>query len=155
MIVRPYRESDLEAVVSVFTASVHQLAVDHYDDAQRAAWAPKVPDHDGWRARLATLCALVAEDEDELVGFVAHELDGHVDLLYVAPARARRGVALALHRELEARMSAAGVDVLFAEVSLVARPFFLRQGYRVVAEETVARRGVDFRRFIMHKSLSA
>lgn len=155
MIVRPYQESDLEAIVSVFTASVHQLAVGHYDDAQRAAWAPEAPDREWWRTRLAAVCTLVAEQDGEVLGFIAYELDGHVDLLYVAPARARRGVARALHRELEAKLSAAGVEVLFAEVSLVARPFFLREGYRVVAEETVARRGVDFRRFIMHKALAS
>lgn len=44
MIIRSYRDADLAAIAELFTASVHSLAVGHYDAVQRAAWAPQPPD---------------------------------------------------------------------------------------------------------------
>lgn len=46
---------------------------------------------------------------------------------------------------------ASGVEELFTDASLVARPFFARQGFQIVAEETVVRGGKTFRRFALRK----
>lgn len=150
---RPYRESDLEAVVVLFTESVHELACYHYDAAQRDAWAPRPPDLENWRLRLASLTTLVAEAGEQLLGFICYELDGHVDLLYTAPLAARRGVASALYREVEVALAPGGVSEVFTEASLVARPFFERQGFSVTEEQYVLRRGQKFLRYAMRKSL--
>lgn len=154
MIIRNSESRDLEAIVAVFGASIHGLATQHYDDAQLAAWAPRSPDLAEWRQRLATLKTLVAEDHArQLMGFLSFEPDGHIDLLYTAPHAARRGVASALYRAAEHRLLALGVERLFTEASLVAAPFFAAQGFHVVEEQRVERRGLVFRRYAMHKTL--
>lgn len=150
---RPYRESDLESVVRLFTDSVHQLARDHYDVAQRDAWAPRPPDLAGWRLRLAGPTTLVAEAGGKLPGFISYELNGHVELLYTAPLAARRGVASVLYHEAEVALVARGVSEVFTEASLVARPFFERQRFSVTEEQYVQRRGQKFLRYAMRKSL--
>lgn len=150
--IRPGRDSDVGAIAAIFTAAVHELTADHYDAAQREAWAPRPPDLDAWALRLATLHTLVAEDEGcGIVGFIGYATDGHVDLLFVAPSHARRGVVRMLHERVEAALREAGVTELFTEASLVARPFFERQGYRMTEEQEVVLRGVTFRRFAMRK----
>lgn len=53
MKVRPYKNSDIESVANLFTASVHGLAEGYYDSTQRAAWAPQPPDTNG------TQCAML------------------------------------------------------------------------------------------------
>lgn len=152
---RRYRaDDDLGAVVRIFTDSVHALAAPFYDETQRAAWAPENADLDGWRARLESINVLVAEDEGVLCGFLGYEANGHVDLLYTAGHAARRGVASKLYAQVEAELSAAGVRRVFAEVSLAARAFFERQGFVVVVEERVERRGATFTRFAMEKWLT-
>lgn len=152
---RPYADTDLEAVAELFTASIHALAVDAYDAEQRAAWAPRPPDPVEWRSRLAGLQVLVAEADGALAGFIAFTDDGHIDLLYTAPAAARRGVASALYREAEQHLVAAGVTALRTEASLVAAPFFACQGFAIVETERVIRRGVAFQRHAMHKALGS
>ena len=147
-------EDDLGAVVRIFTDSVHTLAAPFYDEPQRAAWAPENADLDGWRARLESVNVLVAEDEGVLCGFLGYEPNGHVDLIYTASQAARRGVAAKLYAQVETELSAAGVRRVFAEVSLAARAFFERQGFVVVVEERVERRGVTFTRFAMEKWLT-
>lgn len=154
LLLRPYREDDLVALVGAFTDSVQVLAAPFYDEAQRAAWAPAEADLDDWRARLAGIGVLVAEERGALAGFVAYGPDGHVALLYTASHAARRGVASTLYARVESEWRARGVTRAFAEVSLAARPFFERNGFAVVEEEHVERRGVIFRRFRMAKALA-
>jgi len=151
--VRPYRDSDLESVALLFTASVHAVAAGYYDSAQRAAWAPQPPDLNEWRQRLAPLHTLVAEDHARLAGFISYEPNGHIEFLYVSPAHARRGVASALYRHVESALLSRGVEELFTEASLAARPFFEHQGFRIAEEQTVYRRGVSFRRYAMRKPI--
>jgi putative acetyltransferase len=157
MNIRPYEDADLEAVAHLFTASVHELASAHYTAAQCAAWAPRPPQLEEWRQRLASARTLLAEDSPggELAGFISFMGDGHIEFLYTAPARAWRGVASVLYRHVETVLMAAQVPVLLTEASLVARPFFERQGFRVIEEQRVYVRGQGFRRFAMSKSLAA
>ena len=151
---RPYQPHDLEPLVRTFTDSVHVLARPFYDDAQRAAWAPSQADLDEWRARLAGISVLVAEEQGVLAGFIGYTPNGHVALLYTASHAARSGVASKLYAHVESEWRRSGVPRAFSEVSLAARPFFERQGFAVVAEESVERRGAMFRRFQMAKELA-
>lgn len=150
--IRPVRiEEDVVAIARLFHGSVHELAVPYYDEAQRAAWAPDVDDIGRWRDNVAKANMLVAEDEVGLCGFLGYRADGYVAQLYTASRCARRGIASMLYERVEAEWRAAGVERLFAEVSLAARAFFEKQGFVVLVEERVERRGVILPRFVMEK----
>lgn len=150
---RDYRDEDLASVVALFTAAVHQGTADHYDDAQRAAWAPRPPDLERWRQRLAADQVVLAEAGDDLGGFIGYRDDGYIEFLFTAPSQLRQGVASRLYAAVEARLRTQGATALFTEASRAARPFFLRQGFVVEAEEQVGRNGVTLQRFRMRKLL--
>ena len=97
MKIRPYVDEDLEAVVAVFTASIHGLGPARYSKEQCAAWAPQPPDMARWRKGVQHLQAYVAAEDAQVVGFCSFELSGHIEHLYVAPTHARRGVASELY----------------------------------------------------------
>lgn len=145
---RPYEAADLEAVATLFTASIHELGAPHYNAEQREAWAPRPPDRNAWARRLAELKTLLAEDDIGLAGFISWEGDGHIDLLYTAPRAQRRGVATLLLRRVQGVLP--GI-ALFTKASLVAKGFFLHQGFHLVEEQCVVRRGVSLRRFAMRR----
>lgn len=155
MIIRAYKETDVEAVADLFTASIHTLAVSAYSAEQRAAWAPEPPDIAEWRSRLAGLETFVDEEDGALRGFISFESNGHIDLLYTSPVATRRGVASGLYGFVEGKLIRAEVAMLHTEASLVAAPFFARYGFTVVEEQRVMRRGVEFSRFAMTKVLGA
>jgi predicted GNAT family acetyltransferase len=79
----------------------------------------------------------VASADGEVAGFIACEPDGHVDLAFVHPSHQGRGVARALHAEVEAEARRRRLARLFTEASLAARPFFERAGYRVLHHNDV------------------
>ena len=156
MKLRPYKSSDLESVANLFTTSIHGLAIDHYNATQRAAWAPQPPDLSEWDERLNGLHTVVAENDDnELAGFLSYAMNGYIGLLYVSPRHPRRGVASLLYREIESTLLFAGVEVLFTEASVMARPFFHHQGFLIAEEQIVSRRGMTFKRYAMRKSIKA
>lgn len=149
MLIREFRPTDLEAVAALFTASVHGLTGDHYDEDQRRAWAPVSPDVERWRRKTQVQQFLLAEQDGELRGMVGYEPNGHVDVLFTSPAHARKGIAKALHGAARQALAESGVVELFTEASEVARPFFANQGYEVVGREVVEVRGFELVRYRM------
>lgn len=152
MKIRDYRLSDRDAVINVFQSAVHGLSDAFYSPEQRDAWAPHPPDLACWERRLGELHVRIADEEGKVAGFIAFADDGHIDLLFAAPAFARRRVATTLYRYAEALLVRRGVAVLYTEASEVARPFFERMGFHVVADETVTRSGIELHRYRMRKS---
>lgn len=152
---RPYQSRDLPAIIALFQASVSQLTTQHYDAAQRQAWAPANAELSAWQTHLASIELIIAEDGRVMAGFIGFSLDGHIDLLYCAPSYARQGVASALYAAAEQRLQAAGARKLFTEASLVAQTFFAGQGFSVQQAQTVARGAVMLPRMLMHKTLEA
>ncbi len=152
MHIRSAAAADLGPIAELFTASVHTLATEAYCAEQRAAWAPRPPDLRHWETRLAGLSTLVAHDGAALGGFIAFTADGLIDLLFTAPPIARQGVATQLYRAAEHTLREAGVTTLRADASLVAAPFFARQGFSVMEAQHVERGGVTFKRFAMRKA---
>lgn len=155
MTVRCYADADLEAVTSVFTASVHALTRADYNEEQRNAWAPRPPDLRAWRKRLGALQTVVAVEGAEVAGFMSYEQNGHLDFLYVSPQWARMGVTSLLYGHVERALVSAGVSELFTEASLVARPFFARFGFLVTEKQNASLNGSSFQRYAMRKPLVA
>ena len=157
MLIRPYTHADLQAVAQLFTDAIHGLAVSDYDEAQRAAWAPRPPDLSLWERRLKPIQVLVAQDAENgeaLLGFIGYENNGHIDLMFTSPTAARRGIASRLLGQAEAALRAFDVQELFTEASLLGRPFFERQGFTVKEEQHIELRGAQFRRFAMVKAMA-
>jgi GNAT superfamily N-acetyltransferase len=124
-----------------------------YSAEQLHAWAPQAPDPRTWHERTGSRLTLVAEAEDEVLGFAEMEEDGHLDMLYVRKDAVGRGVGSRLYRAVERRARERGLERVFTEASITARPFFERKGFCVVREQTVTVRGVAMTNFAMEKSL--
>jgi putative acetyltransferase len=146
---------DAPALAALFRASVTTLAASRYDAVQRAAWAAGADDLADFDARLARGVTLVAWCEGSPVAFAQLFPLDHVEMLYVAPAWSRRGLATALIARLEALAREARASVLSVDASALARPVFERAGFSLIAAEWVLRDGVSLPRFHLCKPLHA
>jgi len=95
----------------------------------------------------------VATDEGEVVGFAALEKNEVVDMLYVAPDMAGRGVATTLVDALERLAAARGTRKVSVEASETALPFFMDRGYEPQQRTTVHRAGQWLANTTMIKTL--
>jgi putative acetyltransferase len=154
MNVRPYKPEDTAVLARLFTKTVHSVNAADYSPEQVAAWAPDPPDLENWRGRLSDRICFVAELDCEIVGFAAFEPDGHLDHMYVHRRFQRQGVASVLYQRIEQEALSRGVNRVFTEASITARPFFERVGFRVIASQNVERRGISFLNYRMERFLS-
>jgi putative acetyltransferase len=151
--VRPYQPGDAAPLSKLYEASVRALGAMDYSPAQVEAWAALTPSPDDLHHRMMDgRIRLVAVTED-VVGFVDLETDGHIDLLYVAPAAAGQGVARALVETAEALAPSSGARRLYAEASETARPLFERLGFSVTARRDFEVAGVPIHNWAVEKPL--
>ena len=151
--IRYYEAGDAPEIVRLFFETVRSVNRANYSDEQLEAWAPGVPDPEEWHARMAGRRTLVAEEGGEVVGFAELEYDGRLDMLYVRKDAVGRGVGRRLYEAVEREARGQGLGWIFTEASITARPFFEQQGFRVVREQMVSRRGVSMTNLVMEKEL--
>ena len=153
--IREYRPEDVPAIIDLFGRSIRESAVRDYSAEQISVWAPQNPDIAAWENRLSKGVVLVFLQKDRMAGFVRMEDSAHLDLLYVHPEFQRQGVARALFEQVLKWAAGQGATHLIADVSITARPFFERMGFRVIESQTIERRGVQLRNYKMLLSLGA
>ncbi|OSP55482.1 GNAT family N-acetyltransferase [Pseudoruegeria sp. SK021] len=152
--IRPFEPADAPELLLVFQRSVQEGAASAYDAAQRHAWASAVTASPVWTRRLGDQITVVAQHPDGLIGFMTLGYDGHLDLAYVRPDWMGKGIAARLHDRLLARAEDHNMTRLTTEASLLARRFFLRQGWRELARQEVQRGAVSLTNFRMDKRLA-
>src|SRR5579872_5930616 len=136
---RPYLPSDAALCAAIFRAAVKELTADDYAEDQREAWASGSDDVEDFGARLAGALTLVALAEGGPVGFASLKGDA-IDMLFVAPAVAGRGVGTMLLDALIKLAGARGLAKLTSDVSDTARRLFEKQGF-VGQQRNIVRKG--------------
>jgi putative acetyltransferase len=153
--IRPARQEDAAAMAAVYRRAVEISGARDYAPAQVAVWRDQGPDAAGMARRLGdgrrTWAAV--DEVDAVLGFVDLEPDGHIDLLYVDPDAAGRGVAGALLDVLEAEASAAGLKRLYVEASETARPVLLKRSFVELGRRDLVIAGTPIHNYAMAKSL--
>ncbi len=129
--VRGYQPEDAPATREVFHAAVRRTALSHYAPAQVQAWAPDEVDLDRWRSRRAAAWTVVAVDAGQVVGFADLTDTGGMDMVFVHPDHARRGIATALIADIVAEATRRGLRRVDVRASRVVQPLLERLGFTV------------------------
>ena len=116
----PFLPSDARRCVEIFRAASRRLAIEDYSSEQCEAWAARADDVAAFGKRLAESLTLIATVEGESAGFASLVGADVLDMLFVDPAHARRGVGTALIDALV--RIAAGARRRTAEQSRSATP---------------------------------
>ena len=146
--IRQYVAGDIDKICELFYLTVHTVNAEDYTPAELDAWADGSPDKARWNKEFTERKALVAEIDGKLAGFADMDTTGYLDRLYVAADCVRKGVGSALLTALEARHP---LPVYTTYASITATPFFLKAGYVIIRENTVTRKGVTLKNYLMQK----
>ena len=120
---RPYRSSDEDATIALWQRT-WQLAYPTIDFAARVPWW-----RERWRSELVPNAAIiVAEQANDLIGFVTIDGKGYLDQLVVAPEQWGAKLADALVDEAK-RRSPDGVTLLVNRDNARAIRFYERNGF--------------------------
>jgi putative acetyltransferase len=126
---RPFLPADAPLLAEIFRESVETLAAEDYDEDQRAAWAAAADDEAEFAKRLGADLCIVATLEGKLAGFATLRENKILDMLYVHPRAARRGVGSTLADAIEKLARGRGAKELSVDASDAARDFFAARGY--------------------------
>jgi putative acetyltransferase len=149
--VRPYQASDLDGVIDVFLRAVREIASDDYNSKQISAWAQV--DREEWAAARMSRPTWVAVSNGKIAGFIDLHMNGLIDMLFVNPDFARKGVATSLLARVEAEAGEADVRVLHTYASITAHSFFEKCGFTMLLARNVSVRGEKFIQCVMEKIL--
>ena len=150
MKIRIYEIADTEEIMKLFYDTIHEVNIHDYTQEQVAAWAPANMDIEVWIKSLGSKFTYVAE-EDKIIGFAELEANGHIDRFYCHKDFQRKGVGKKLLEQIELKADSLGVEKLFTEASITAKPFFESQGFIVINKQEVERRGQKLINFVMEK----
>jgi len=150
---RPFLPNDIPALASLYQASIEELAAEDYSEAQCAAWAGRADDEAAFGETLSQGLTLVAMIGGVVAGFSTLAGKDQLDMLYVHPEFARRGIAGVLLDAIEKLAAARGAKKLDVEASDTAKPFFDKRGFEADHRNTVEIDGEWLGRTHMHKTL--
>jgi putative acetyltransferase len=155
MQIRLATADDIPQLADLFEQSVRAIAPTHYTAEQVEAWASTPQNRDRFETFILGAITFVAEDPttQTLLGFGSVHSTGYLSALYVSPVCTRQGIGSRLLTTLINIAQTQNADSLFTEASEFSRPLFSRFGFVVYDTEDVARNGVQFRRYLMQRTL--
>lgn len=150
MVIRRYEPADCEDLAKLFYYTVHAVNVKDYSPEQLDAWVNGEIDLATWNKSLSEHYAVVAVENNVIVGFGDIDESGYLDRLYVHKDCQRRGIATAICDDLERAVEA---DKIITHASITAKPFFERRGFRTVKEQRIVRNGIALTNYVMEKQV--
>ncbi len=128
-------------------------ALSDYSVEQVEAWAPtdlSASELAAWGIERASAQTAVAVEGDEVLGF-SDLVDGRIlDMLYVDPSAARRGIGTALLEHILSLAREACAPEIETHASLTARPVFERHGFTVIEQRAPVVSGIAVTNFRLH-----
>jgi putative acetyltransferase len=150
---RPFLATDAPIAAAIFVAAIQELTGDDYSEEQQEAWAASADDEEQFGRRLAGELTLIATLHNSPVGFASLKNNNHIDMLYVHPNAAGRGVGSALCDALEKLAGARGTKSLTVDASDNASDFFRKRGYVAQQRNSVTINGEWLANTSMQKAL--
>ena len=126
-------EADIPELKELFRNTVLTINRRDYTAEEVADWASCAEKPGRWEELLATLHFIAATDaEGRIVGFTSIRNDGYLHSMFIHKDHQGEGIATALLQRIEAYATEHGIREITSEVSITARPFFERRGYKVI-----------------------
>lgn len=155
-IIREGQLDDLSELQKLFVDTVTAICKTDYDNDQIEAWISDTKNNESrerWQNVLTKQFVLVAQHENKIVGFATLDKGSYIDFFYVHKDYQRQGIANKLYTDIENESKRQQQTILTSDVSKTARPFFEKQGFKVIAEQIVNKKDINLINYKMKKTL--
>ena len=155
MEVRRYQKGEEGAIWQVYFAATRESISRDYHADLIDRWASHDHDVNKWNDRLVQKNPFVAVQGGDIIGMAEIEADGFIDYFYVHPKAQGRGVGKALLAAVESEAVKLGVSLIFADVNITAKSFFLSRGFCITKTKSNVILGHPAPNFRMEKRLNS
>lgn len=152
--IRLLTEQDIPEVRALFRSTVLQVNSKDYTKEEVEDWASCGESVEHWKELLAKNNYIGALDEQGgIIGFSSMNAKGYLHSMFVHKDWQGKGVATVLLSEVEKMSCRYGVHKISVEVSITARPFFEKHGYKVVKEQKAKAGRLYLTNYVMEKQI--
>ena len=152
--IRQATEQDIPALQELFHNTVLYVNSKDYTQEETADWASCGNSMEHWKELLAKHHFIVALDnQGKIIGFSSMNAEGYMHAMFVHKDRQGKGVATRLLAEAEKMAREYEVQKIWAEVSITARPFFEKHGYRIIKEQKAKANRLYLTNYVMEKTI--
>ncbi|MBU2919969.1 GNAT family N-acetyltransferase [Winogradskyella psychrotolerans] len=149
--VRQAQIKDSLEIRSIFRDTIINVNAKDYSEKQIATWASGAEDIERWEERINTLYFIVAETENNIVGFAYLKNGNYLDGLFVHKDFQRQGIGSKLLRIVESQVMMNDFEVIKSDVSKTALPFFDNKYYDVIKKQKKNYKGLVFENYLVEK----
>jgi putative acetyltransferase len=151
--IRRLAAQDIPEMRKLFRATVLTVNSKDYTKEEVEDWASCGDSVEHWKELLAKNDYIGALDgQGGIVGFSSMNAEGYLHSMFVHKDWQGKGVATLLLSEVEKIARRYGVHKISVEVSVTARPFFEKHGYKVVKEQKAKANRLYLTNYIMEKT---
>ncbi len=150
---REATQDDLPEITAVFRDTIRTVNSQHYSEKQVEVWSSGADDIKKWQDRIKKFYFLIAEIDNQIVGFSYLKNGYYLDGLFVHKDYQRKTIASKLLRIMESRVSMNGFETIKSDVSITALPFFDSHFYEVEKKQKKSFKGLVFENYIVYKDL--
>lgn len=151
--IRIAKLDDLTEMQRIFVDTITTVCISDYNEQQISVWVSGVDNTERWEKIMIEQYVLVAVKGDKILGYGTLNKESYIDLLYVHKDFQRQGIAKLLLDEITKEARQLGQTKLNSDVSKTARPFFVKNGFEQLSEQTNIREGVELINYKMTKHL--
>lgn len=153
--IRIARLSDASKLKDLFQNTVLTINKRDYSKAEVEDWASCGNDLSHIKEMIRTHYFIVAINrQSQIVGFSSITAQGYLHSMFIHKDFQGKGIATILLNEIERYAITTGIVRITSEVSLTARPFFEKKGYRVEEEQKRKANQLSLTNFWMAKELT-
>ena len=152
--IRRLAAQDILEMRKLFRATVLTVNSKDYTKEEVEDWASCGDSVEHWKELLAKNDYVGALDgKGNIIGFSSMNTDGYLHSMFVHKDWQGKGVATLLLSEVEKMARRYEVHKINVEVSITARPFFEKRGYKVVKEQKARANRLWLTNYVMEKAI--
>lgn len=133
---------DLPEMKALYRDTILTVCRKDYTEEQVNVWSSSANKEERWLDVVVNQFVLLAEIDDVLVGYGTLKNHNYIDFFYVHKDFQGMGIAGQLLNRLLQEAGAHGTKLITSDISMTAKPFFRKNGFKVVAEQKNVRQDV-------------
>lgn len=145
--------SDLAEIQTLFVSTISTICVEDYSQEQIRVWTASIENTQRWINKIANQYFLIAQVDNKMVGYASLENHNYLDFLYVHKDYQRQGIAKILYHRIEKEAIKRNATIIISDVSITAKPFFERKGFKTLEKQIHKIQGVEIANYKMAKQL--
>ena len=145
--------NDMAELQKLFVDTITTVCTADYDKQQIKVWASGVENKQRWLEVMEKQFIIVVQHENKIVGFATLDNGNYLDFLYVHKDYQRQGIAQLMLNAIEAEAKRLKQTVISSDISKTAKPFFEKNNFIALKEQTNIRQGIEIINYKMTKQL--